>query len=131
MGIARSIGRARIETKFLPAERTAPRCIARSIGRARIETRTWQPGACSPCGIARSIGRARIETGVYRGIRPGRDVSPDQLVGRGLKPDGIGEVTRAHIVSPDQLVGRGLKLLRPRHRRPIHRYRPINWSGAD
>ena len=57
--------------------------------------------------IARSIGRARIETTVQcvQGGPP--HVSPDQLVGRGLKPPTVGAPCTSTT------------------------YRPINWSGAD
>ena len=82
-------------------------------------------------GIARSIGRARIETSRRRNAGYECAVSPDQLVGRGLKLDQQLVMLCRDVVSPDQLVGRGLK-------RYVHfaclvtlEYRPINWSGAD
>ena len=58
-------------------------------------------------GIARSIGRARIET-LLRSI-----------------------TARSTGVSPDQLVGRGLKRQRASLWITPAAYRPINWSGAD
>ena len=57
--------------------------------------------------IARSIGRARIETSSIRRTRSGKPVSPDQLVGRGLKR-----------LEDDACLAKTV-------------YRPINWSGAD
>ena len=57
--------------------------------------------------IARSIGRARIETS------------------RGWP------ITRMGDVSPDQLVGRGLKQHMAFRADSGQQYRPINWSGAD
>ena len=81
--------------------------IARSIGRARIETRWLGSRARDRAGIARSIGRARIETHERRRWVRSTVVSPDQLVGRGLKP--------SRYCSCDF----------------VTLYRPINWSGAD
>ena len=106
-------------------------------------------------GIARSIGRARIETSrarhatrtpqvspdqlVGRGLKRMADlttlqgwlVSPDQLVGRGLKRRGAGRMRPRCAVSPDQLVGRGLKQVSGKDSDDAKEYRPINWSGAD
>ena len=85
-GIARSFGRARIETFVDPVEdgvcaaspahlggRGLKLCcpydgryrrgrIARSFGRARIETAHNPASEIPSAGIARSFGRARIET---------------------------------------------------------------------
>ena len=76
---------------------------------------------------------------VGRGLKLGKyalkskryGVSPDQLVGRGLKQDNATAALSICEVSPDQLVGRGLK--RAIHVAPpkAEAYRPINWSGAD
>ncbi len=60
-------------------------------------------------GIARSIGRARIETRTVVHSQRLDNVSPDQLVGRGLKPRELTIRRDNAPVSPDQLVGRGLK----------------------
>jgi len=84
--IARSVGRARIETGSgsvvvvelevspaqlggrglkparLEARRRVKEGIARSVGRARIETLQPNPSQIQTSSIARSVGRARIET---------------------------------------------------------------------
>ena len=105
--------------------------IARSIGRARIETCSLCLGTnCAP-RIARSIGRARIETYGLRGPSWRSIVSPDQLGGRGLKRAELLHEGFGYGVSPDQLVGRGLKRDDGRALVQPIGYRPINWSGAD
>jgi len=60
-------------------------CIARSVGRARIETWRARAISCRMAGIARSVGRARIETDDSQQIAIDDRVSPAQLGGRGLK----------------------------------------------
>ena len=57
--------------------------------------------------IARSIGRARIET------------------------SHACRTWWSSYVSPDQLVGRGLKRIEEEIMSLTTEYRPINWSGAD
>ena len=81
--------------------------IARRIRRARIETA--KPGYLRRkfAGIARRIRRARIETC--------REV----------------QLATEYDVSPDELVGRGLKLAYYDPTKRIARYRPTNSSGAD
>ncbi|CRI63996.1 hypothetical protein THIOKS11690001 [Thiocapsa sp. KS1] len=59
--------------------------IARPIGRARIETSPKFRTFLNSLGIARPIGRARIETSNARTIDPTLKASPGQLAGRGLK----------------------------------------------
>ncbi len=76
---------------------------------------------------------------VGRGLKPQRfqrlkqviAVSPDQLVGRGLKQRCHPPLAIGQKVSPDQLVGRGLKLSLMPLKDGSAAYRPINWSGAD
>ena len=81
--------------------------------------------------IARSIGRARIETSRPLRLIQMTSVSPDQLVGRGLKLRDLDDGGLLAQVSPDQLVGRGLKLFLWSGYPDQRKYRPINWSGAD
>ena len=76
------------------------------------------------------VGRGLKHLGTAE-IAAGLPVSPDQLVGRGLKPISPLEGIAKLAVSPDQLVGRGLKLIRAACGRSYRTYRPINWSGAD
>ena len=108
-GIARSIGRARIETTPERSKSWCLRCIARSIGRARIETRrTWTYRTARGVSPDQLVGRGlKLETAAR--VDGSSNVSPDQIVGRGLKRFAVELIALKLCVSPDQLVGRGLK----------------------
>ena len=81
--------------------------------------------------IARSIGRARIETAYAWGSVGYVVVSPDQLVGRGLKL--IGADPGRDVRGIARSIGRArIETFSPAPDTPRRGwYRPINWSGAD
>jgi len=105
--IARSVGRARIETSEDALINTMIAVSPAQLGGRGLKRQLDARQLLIDLGIARSVGRARIETLSLPAYGWVCGVSPAQLGGRGLKHRALGSLFRSF------------------------KYRPLSWAGAD